>query len=1111
MAPNSFSIKDISKQNYYIDEINSLLVFYTKQTLDSVVVIYRTLPLLFIKKRFHKNKNLIQTNVAFTDYFYTEKDYNLNSSFVDVGNMNYNGSFSRALSFGNNQDVSFNSNFNLQLDGELGDSIHLTGAITDNTIPFQPEGNTQQLNEFDRVYLKLSRKKTNLIAGDFEVFKPNAYFMNFYKRVQGLQVNTEQQLSKNILYKISVSGAIAKGKYVRNIIIPIEGNQGPYKLTGPNGEQFFIVLANSEKVHIDGVQMQRGEELDYTIDYNTGEVVFMPRRLITKDMRVTIEFEFSDKNFLNSLIYVNNEWKIKNKLSVRFNAFSNQDSKNQPILQTLDSSQKYFLSTIGDSISQALYPSVRLVDTFSNSRIQYMKIDSTVSGILYPNIYVFSTNKDSAIYTLGFSYVGEGKGNYKQQIINTNGRVYQWTAPLNGQKQGNFEPVNALVTPKKIQLFTLGTSYDIDSNKNVTLETALSNNDPNTFSKKDNKTHVGLAAKLSYNEKRKVLKKYQLTATNAVSYEYLQANFTPIERYRTIEFNRDWNSSFITTKEEEHLIITSFEIAKSLQTKLNVQVNSFTHGKTYNGLQQIASLTHNYKGFTLLAIANILNQKGILFNSQYYRPIVQLEKRFTKNPSLLFGAKYLKEKNSMYKNDTLLANAFHFNTFSMYGQHSTKKGNNIKADYTFRNDMSIVKNEFLLANHSHTFSTITHIGSIEHHDINITGSYRNLQIDGDTSLSLVKPDESLLGRIDYTTTLVKGLIQASVLYEFGSGQEIKREFTYLEVPSGQGFYTWKDYNSDSIKQLNEFEIAIFQDEKRYIKIYTPTNQYVKAKYAQYNQTFVINPRAYWNGNDLKKYQKVCNLFYLQSALQLNNRYIGNNGLAQYNPFRNEPNDTLLISSNSSSIHTIYLNKFSNKWNIDFTQSTINNKTLLNYGIDTRTNKEKSLRGNYTINKSIQASLQLKTGTKLFSSLFLDNRNYKIDFKNISPSVSYIFNKNKCRLQFLYKYDERKNILLVDGEKAIANALSSDFTFNTVNKGTLRSSFSYTNISYNANANTTIGYTMLDGLQRGKNMVWTISIDRRISKSIEMNIEYNGRQSENVDIIHSGRASLRALF
>src|SRR5688572_10327369 len=491
IVPGTVTIAGIPDSLYIVDFVNARLTWKQLPPLDSILVRYRVFRTRLNAVVNHMQYDSIMNNFMGQPFTPDYAGVGADDNFFNFGNINYNGSFGRGISFGNSQDAVFTSNLNLQLSGYLADSIEIAAAITDNNIPIQPDGTTQQLNEFDRIFLQFRKKTWALSLGDIDIRQQQSYFLTFYKRLQGISFETQTQAGEKIKNNSLVSGSIAKGKFTRNLIEPQEGNQGPYRLTGANNEFFFVVLANTERVYMDGELLQRGEDQDYVINYNTAEIAFTPKRMVTKDKRIQVEFEYSDRSYLNANLYAFNETQFGSRLKPRVGAFSNSDAKNSPINQTLDNPQKRFLDTIGDNIGQAFYP-VEPLDTFSSGKILYQKIDTLYNGgASRDSVYIFSTNPDSAIYNLSFLEVGHGFGNYVPDLNGANGKVYRWIAPVNGIKQGNYEPAVFLVTPKKQQVVSVGVDYAITKSTVLTTEGAMSNYDVNTFSGRDKKNDKG--------------------------------------------------------------------------------------------------------------------------------------------------------------------------------------------------------------------------------------------------------------------------------------------------------------------------------------------------------------------------------------------------------------------------------------------------------------------------------------------------------------------------------------------------------------------------------------------------------------------------------------------
>jgi hypothetical protein len=1106
IMPSSFII-NFSDENNYEEGIDYTILYseakliWKNPNTVNLSISFRVFPFYLNEKIYNKDFTAIQLmkmdEANPFSYQYRPQE---NTNFFETEGIDKQGSISRGVSFGNSQDVVLNSNLDLQLTGELSDGIEIKAAITDNNIPIQPQGNTQQIEDFDKVFIELTAKRNKIIAGDFEISSPQNNFMRFNKKAQGAFLQTSfltKKESSNL--NVNLAAAISKGKSHRQEIKAIEGNLGPYKLEGADNENYIIILAGTEKVYIDGRLLSRGLENDYSIDYNTAEITFTTSQMITKDSRIIVEFEYSDKNYSRSLIYANTEYSTKNA-SFYVNFFNEQDMKNQSLQQELTNEHKFLMSLIGDSLHQAVVPAIDSIP-FTNDYVLYKMIDS----LSYDSVFVYSTNPDSAHYKLRFSFVGEGNGNYLPQTSAANGKVYKWIAPIGNQAQGSYEAIVILYTPQKMQLITAGGNFKINKELQTNFEIALSNKDLNSFSSFDNSNNQGFAAKIdvAYIKKLKERNDKKTFFKSKIDYEFVEQNFNALKEFRNIEFSRDWNLEKQTVKTNEQILGAEIAITQDKSKWIKYNFNYFNRENQQQAQKNNIDVGWNNRfGTKLLLDASLMQSENVSYETFFLRNKMSLEQEIA---NWMFFIKEEQETNRFLLNvDSLGAKSFSFFQWDAGISYADTNQRKMSLAYGHRKDKLPLLNQLQHTSKAENLTASFSLMKTPSHRLSINAIYRNLEII-DTNLTEQQDEQTILGRLEHSLKLKKGLFSSSTFYEIGNGMEVKKEFTYIEVPAGQGVYVWTDYNENGIQELNEFDIALFQDQANFIRIFTPTNDYIRTYTAQFREVINIQPAVLWSNE--KGIKKLIARFSNRMVYRADKKTVSTNLFDAYSPLLYDLNDSTLLSINSAFRNTVYFNKSHSVFGIELDYQKNRNKVLLMNGFESRSLEMIAAKFRWNISRKLMLDTELKQGEKINESEYFNSKNYGLSLFSISPKFTFQPGTT-YRISFSYMYSDKENR---NTEKAQMHDIGIESKWNMPEKGNLMGRINYISIGYNAEENTSLAYEMLNGLKAGNNITINISYQRNLGNNMQLSLMYDARKSESNKMVHLGSMQLRAYF
>lgn len=1101
--PNSFSVKlkdstIVDTNNYSVDFSKAILSFKKALKTDSLIINYLKYPEFLTKTYQQFDDAIIVENNDKVNKLYKIKQSSTDNIFSPFNGLSTSGSISRGVTVGNNQNSVLNSELDLQITGKLNDKVSLRASIQDANIPLQESGYSQRLDEFDQVFIEIFSDKWNIRAGDVDLENNDSYFAEFSKRVQGLSLKARLG-EDNSQTNLFASGALVRGQFTTSQFTAQEGNQGPYKLQGQNGELFVLIVSGSETVYVNGIVAERGENEDYIIDYNAGEIIFNSTFPITSELRITVDYQFSDRNYSRLVAYAGGNYQNE-KIKIGASVYSENDAKNNPLQQNLSSDQAGVLSQAGDDRTQMVAPS-SVEEAFNNNRVLYKK-----ENIGSNEAFVFSNNPDDTLFSVRFTNVGDKQGNYIISSINAINTIYEYIAPILGVSQGNFEPIVQLVAPVKLQIAVINGNYTPTENTAVTFEFTGSKNDLNLFSSLDDDDNNGFAAKV--NVKQSIIKQDSLWNLDAfVDTDFIQQEFRNIQGLYNPEFNRDWNINATTTNGlnsnfgDQVLITAGTRAFHNKKGKANYLFEHLGFSNNFRGNKHTANakLFLNKK-LALTTNTSLLNSEALENTSTFFRTYNQASYNFKKSwVGGKLSAESNKQKETVTKNFTNLSQRFKAYEFFTGLGDSTSVFTEV--GYRYRVNDSLRNNNLQRVNKSNTYYLNSRLIKNESSTLSLFANYRILK-----NVNENKEDEqSLNSRLLYSQQFFKNIVNWNTVFETNSGTLPQQDFTYVEVEPGQGAYTWNDYNSNGIQEIEEFEIAQFQDQGQYIRVLLPNQVFIKTHQNRLSQALTLNPGNWIN--EARKSKKFWSHFYNQSSYLIDQKIKRQGNTFNLNPFKNDKENLLALQLNFRNV--LFYNRGKQRYTASYTYLNNASRNVLSVGFIANRLRSHQLNFNHKFARNWLVNFLTGFDKNESESENFVTKNFNIDEERFNPKLSYLLNNN-IRFDVFYQYTKKANTI---GDLETLNQQKYGFSFAITKnvKSAISGELNIFSNTFKGDANSPVGYQMLEGLQAGRNLTWSILAQQKITKFLDLNLTYFGRKTQTSKAIHTGNVQLKAYF
>lgn len=1009
------------------------------------------------------------------------------------------GTIVRGFTVGTTKDFSLNSGLRLQLSGKLSDEIEIVAALTDENTPIQPEGNTERLEELDKVFIQVKHPNAIGTFGDYQLQQRFGEFGIIDRKLQGLMGEFSYENTSAF-----ISVASSRGKFNSNNFNGQDGVQGPYRLSGINNERDIIIIAGTEKVFLDGIEMKRGENNDYTIEYSNATITFTPNRLITSASRISVDFEYTDRQFARNFFGSGVSSSLfNNKLNLGFEYLREGDNQDAPIDISLNDSDKEILSQAGDDRNKAFKSGVRVAEPDSLGIITgiYSKIDTIINGNAF-SYYVYNPGDSLSIYNVSFSYVGEGNGDYIRESLG----AYRFV----GIGKGGYLPVVFLPVPQLKQLGALTLKVNVFENFDINFDYAASLWDKNRFSSLDENDNFGYAANFSMRLKPSSIKIGNIDLGKiGLSYRerFVEKRFTSFESFNDVEFDRYYNTSTAPEKENESLREVGLSLIPIDEIRINSTAGFLKKGDSFssdrfNNLIKIS----NGENYNLEYNLDYVSTSNKIINSNWFRHRAQA---FFQWWYLKPGVEFLAEDktDNRASSDSLLNGSLKYTEVIPFLELVEIEGIKILTRHSFREDYFPINGVLYRESKSNTNSFEINYRGIREVSSLLNLSVRNKNFTDEFKQLGFLDNQSIVVRSQSKFNFWDPLLKGDLFYEVSTQKSARLQKVFVRVEQGTGNFKYLgDLNNNGIADENEFEPTIFDGD--YIQVTIPTDELFPVidlktstrwktnftnliKERNFISSFLksISTETLWRIEENSKDTKYSNIYLLRlSTFQNEATTIRGTNLFQQDIFLFENEQDL--SFRFRFIQRTNLNEFSG-------------------GFERGYFRERSIRIKFKMVEEISNQTDLTNNNDNLSAQTNSNRVRKVNSNFITSDFSY---RPSRTIEAGFKIRVGRNEDTFPAQPTIidVNGQAIRFNLSFLGVGRLRVEIERNELLANTTQNF-IPFEITGGNQIGKNYFWRVNFDYKLSSNLQTTLSYDGRLQGTSKPIHTMRAEARAFF